>query len=83
MWESCKIVNFSWLLFSTPSCDLSKSFNTKKHPFKVQFKCILLRRRPSCRFMQSLCKNENIPLWGKHRCRITKEIAIHLTRIIA
>ena len=21
-------------------------------------------------------------MWGKHRCRITKEIAIHLTRII-
>ena len=34
------------------------------------------------RFMHSLCKNENIPMWGKHRCRITKEIAIHLTRII-
>ena len=38
-----------------------------------------LRKRPSCRFMHSQCKNENIPMWGKHRCRITKEIAIHLT----
>ena len=36
----------------------------------------------SCRFMHSLCKNENIPMWGKNRCSITKEIAIHLTRII-
>ena len=80
MWESCKIVNFLAIVFN--SCDLSKSFNTKKRPFKVQFKCILLRRRPSCRFMHSLCKNENIPLWGKHRCRITKEITIHLTQII-
>ena len=33
-------------------------------------------------FMHSLRKNENIPMWGKHRCRITKETAIHLTRII-
>ena len=32
-------------------------------------------------FMHSLRKNENIPMWGKHRCRITKEIAIHLTWI--
>ena len=42
----------------------------------------LSRKRPSCRFMRYLCKNENIPMWGKHRCRITKEIAIHLSRII-
>ena len=48
----------------------------------MECKCILLRKRPSCRFMHSLCKNENIPMWGKHCCRITKEIAIHLTRII-
>ena len=39
-------------------------------------KCILLRERPSCRFMHSLGRNENIPMWGKHRCRITREIAI-------
>ena len=32
--------------------------------------------------MHSLRKNEDIPMWGKHRSRITKEIAIHLTRII-
>ena len=76
MWGTCKIVNFSWLLFSTLVID------TKKHPFKVECTYILLHKRPSCRFMHSLCKNENIPMWGKHRCRITKEIAIHLTRII-
>ena len=46
------------------------------------FYCILLRKRPSCRFMHSLCKNENTSMWGKHCCRITKEIAIHLNRII-
>ena len=32
--------------------------------------------------MHSLCKNDNIPMWEKPRCRITKEIALHLTRII-
>ena len=40
------------------SCDWSKTFNTKKHPFKVECKCILLHKQPSCRFMHSLCKNE-------------------------
>ena len=30
--------------------------------------------------MHIMCKNESISMWGKHRCRITKEIAIHLTR---
>ena len=48
----------------------------------MEFKYILSRKQPFSRFMRSLCKNENIPMWGKHRCRITKEIAIHLTRII-
>ena len=43
----------------------------------MECKCILLHKRPSCRFMHSLGKNENIPMWGKHRCRITKEIAIY------
>ena len=37
----------------------------------MECKCILLRKRPSPRFMHSLCKNENIPMWGKHRYRIT------------
>ena len=48
----------------------------------MECKCILLPKRPSCWFMHSLCKNENIPMWGKHRCRITKEIAIHLYRLL-
>ena len=48
----------------------------------MEFKYILSRKRLFSRFMHSLCKNENIPMWGKHRCRITKEIAFHLTRII-
>ena len=78
---TCKIGNFSWLLFS--NLVIGQNLLTqKKHPFKVECKCILLRKRPSCRFMHSLCKNENISMWGKHCCRITKEIAIHLTRII-
>ena len=76
MWGTCKIVNFAWLLFST--LVIGQNLLTQK----VECKCILLRKRPSCRFMHSLCKNENIPMWGKHRCRIAKEIAIHLTRII-
>ena len=77
MWGTCKIVNFSWLLFSTLVIG-QNLLTQKKHPFKVECKCILLRKLPSCRFMHSLCKNENIPTWGKHRCRITKEIAITL-----
>ena len=81
MWGTCKIVNFSWLLFSTLVIG-QNLLTQKKHPFKVECKCILLSKRHSCRFIHSLCKNENIPIWGKHRCRITKEIAIHLTRII-
>ena len=81
MCGTCKIVHFSWLLFSTLVIG-QKLLTQKKHPFRVECKCIVLLKRPSCRFMHSLCKNENIPMWGKQRCRITKEIAIHLTRII-
>ena len=82
MWGTFKIVNFSWLLFSTLVIG-QHLLTPKKHPLKVECKCILLRKRPSCRFVHSLCKNENFPMWGKHRCRITKEIAIHCTRIIS
>ena len=32
----------------------------------MEFKYILSRKRPFSRFMHSLCKNENIPIWGKH-----------------
>ena len=76
MWGTRKIVNFSWIFFST--FVIGQNLLTQK----IKCKCILLRKRPSCRLMHSLCKNENIPLWGKHRCHITKEIAIHLNRII-
>ena len=81
MCGTCKIVNFSWLLFAALMIG-QKSFNIKIHPFEMEFKYILSRKRPFSRFMHSLCKNENIPMWGKHRCRITKEIAFHLIRII-
>ena len=81
MWGTCKIVNVSWLLFST--LVISQYLLTQKNTLsKWSVNAFLLRKRPSCRFMHSLCKNENIPMWGKHRCRITKEIAIHLTQII-
>ena len=59
MWGKCKIVNVSWLLFSTLLIG-QNLFTTKKHPFKVECKCILLSNRPPCRFMHSLCKNERI-----------------------
>ena len=83
MWGTCKIVKFSWLLFSTLVIGQNLLTQTKK-PFKVECKCILLCKWPPCKFMHSLYKNENILVWGKHRCHITKEItiAIHLTRII-
>ena len=77
MWGTCKTVNFSWLLLST----LVIGQNLLTLFQSGAGKCILLRKRPSCRFMHSLCKNENIPMWEKHRCRTTKEITIHLTRI--
>ena len=59
MWAKCKIVNFSWLLFSTLLFG-QNLLRTKKHPFKVECKCILLSNRPPRRFMHSLCKNEHI-----------------------
>ena len=42
MWGTCKIVNFSWLLFSTLVIG-QNLLTQKKHPFKVECKCILLR----------------------------------------
>ena len=32
----------------------------------MDFKYILSHKRPFSRFMYSLCKNENIPMWGEH-----------------
>ena len=81
MWGTCKIVNFSWQLFLTLVIG-QNNLTQKTTLSKWSVKCILLHKWPSCRFMHSLCKNENIPMWGKQRCHITKEIAIHLTRII-
>ena len=66
MWGTCKIVNFSWLLFST--LVIGQNLLThKKTLSKWSVNAFLLRKRLSCRFMHSLRKNENIPMWGKHR----------------
>ena len=81
MCGTCKIVNFSWLLFAALMIG-QNLLTKKKHPFKMEFKYILSRKRPFSRFMHSLCKNENVPMCGKAHCRITKEIAFHLTQII-
>ena len=32
----------------------------------MEFKYILSRKRPFSRFMHSLCKNENIPMWKRN-----------------
>ena len=32
----------------------------------MEFKYILTCERPFSKLMHSLCKNENIPMWGKH-----------------
>ena len=81
MWETCKIVNFSWLLFST--LVIGQNLLTQKNTLSKwsvnTFYCVKGLHVGLC---ISLCKNENIPMWGKHRCRITKEIAIHLIRIV-
>ena len=41
---------------------LVEIFKHKKHPLKMEFKYILFHRLHFCRFMHSLCKNENIPI---------------------
>ena len=64
MCGTCKIVNFSWSLFATLM--IGQNLLTKKHSFKMELKYILSRKRPFSRFMHSLCKNENIPMWEKH-----------------
>ena len=82
MWGTCKIVNFSCLLFSTLVIgqNLLIQKNTLSKWSVNAFYCVNGLHVGLC--IQALCKNENIPMWGKPRCRITKEIAIHLTRII-
>ena len=37
----------------------------KTYPLKTEFKYILFPKQRFCRFMHSLCKNENTPMWGK------------------
>ena len=44
------------------SYDWLKSFNRKKHSLKMDFKYILFRKLPFCRFMHSLCENKNVPM---------------------
>ena len=77
MWGTCKIVNSSWLLFLT--LVICQNLLTQKNTFSKwsvnAFYCVN-------DLHVGLCKNENIPMRGKHRCHITKEIAIHLTQII-
>ena len=81
MWGTCKIVNFSWLLFTT--LVIGQNLLTQKNTLSKwsvnALYCVNGLHIGLC----ILCvKSENIPIWGKHRCRITKEIAIHLTRIM-
>ena len=76
MWGTCKIVNFSWLLFSTLMIgqNLLTQKNTVSKWSVNAFYCVNGLHAGLCIL--------NIPMWGKHHCRITKEIAIHFTRII-
>ena len=70
---TCKIGNFAWLLFST--LVIGQNLLTQKNTLSKwsvnAFYCVNGLHVALC-----------VPMWGKHRCRITKEIAIHLTRII-
>ena len=47
------------------SYDWSKSFNTIKHPLKMEFKYISFRKMPFCRFMHSMRENKDL----KHQQR--------------
>ena len=77
MWGTCKIVNFSWLLFSTLVIgqNLSTQKNTLSKWSVNAFYCVNGLHVGLC----ILCEHFYV---GKHRRGITKEIAIHLTRII-
>ena len=57
---TCKTVNFSWLLFATLM--IGRNPSKTKHPLKMEFKDVLFCRMPFCKFMLSLCKNENTPM---------------------
>ena len=43
----------------------SKFLNTRNRSFKMKFKGVSFRNLPFCSLMHSLCRNGNIPLWGK------------------
>ena len=44
----------------------------KNPPLKMEFKYILFRKLPFCRFdMHSLCENEKIPFRGKRHNKIS------------
>ena len=84
MWGTCKIVNFSWLLFST--LVIGQNLLTQKNTLSKwsvnAFYCVNSLHAGLCILYVKQRMHNNIPMWGKHRCHITKEIAIHLTRII-
>ena len=37
-------------------------FTHKKHTLKKEIKYIIFRKLPFCRFVPSVCENENIPI---------------------
>ena len=58
--EHVKLKTFLWLLIAALMIGQKK--NTKeKHPLKVEFKYNSFRK-PLCRFIHSLCENEEIPM---------------------
>ena len=77
MWGTCKIVNFSWLLFSTLVIgqNLLTLKNTHSKCSVNAFYCVNGLHVGLC----ILCVKMRTLLCGES---ITKEIAIHLTRII-
>ena len=93
MWETCKIVNFPWLLFST--LVIGQNLLTQKNTLSkwsvnafyyvnglhVSL-CILCVKMRTFLCGESTVTQEPIKFDGLLRYRITKEIAIHLTRII-
>ena len=61
MLRTCIIKNFSPLLFATLMIG-QNLLTHKKNPLKVEFKYISFHELPICRFIHSLCENENIPI---------------------
>ena len=66
MWGTCKIVNFSWLLFST--LVIGQNLLTQKNTLsKWSVNAFFLRKRPSCRFMHSYVGKAPLP-HNKRNC---------------